>query len=319
MDWLLPLFLAQSSLLQPHSTQVNLSSGLHESTVRDWKQKFGADSIPASLFKQRFPERVITPEAGVSAAASPDVADSEPQRWVRNTSDLLYLGGTTDEPQYALADRLGFEFDTAQSIRVRASKLQRIEEPRGKRTKRHPMESVAINRLKPNEETELACPRLPTSDEAKRVVDALELILARLALDHSDTTKAVLGYYLNNLWRTRNMLPFRDPDNSDDATRYLTFLNDLGFPITKTRFGFFDEHERSTSRATWKRAFKLNWRHKDRIETCEPPYGANRSSDRWCGLEPDFRSANSEEGSKGADGFRFLMVMAAIRFGYVGE
>jgi hypothetical protein len=319
MDLLLPLFLARSSLLQPHSTQVDLSSGLSTSTVSDWKQEFGADSIPALLFKQRFPERVITSDASLSSAASSCVTDSGSQRFVSNTWDLLYQGSTTDEPQCDLADRLGFEFDTAQNIRVRASKLQRIEEPRGKRTKRHLMESAAINRLKPNEETKLACPRLPTSDEDKRVIDALEPILGRLALEQSDTTKAVLGYYVNNLWLTRNMLPFRDPDMTDDAVRYLAFLSDLNIPVTKTRFGFFDHHERSISRSKWKRAFKLNWRHRDRIEPCESPYGANRSSDQWCALEPDFRSSSSEESSKGADGFRFLMVMAAIRFGYAGE
>jgi len=181
------------------------------------------------------------------------------------------------------------------------------------------MESAVLNRLTPDQKTEIACPLLPGSVEDKKVIEALEPVLWRLAHDQPATTKAVLGYYVNNMWLTRNKLVFRDPDAPDDATRYLAFLEDLGFPITKIRFGFFDEHERSTSRATWKRAFKLSWRHKDRIETCEPLYGANRSRDRWCGLEPDFRSSGSEESSKGADGFRFLMVMAAIRFGYVGE
>jgi integrase len=319
MDMLLPLFLAQSRLLQLCPAQVALASGLPRGTVNEWKQRFGADSIPALIFKRRFPERVIVSDAGSSAEALSYVADSIPQRWVSNTWDLLYQSGTTSEPVHDLADRLGFDFDVAQAILARARTIQQIKEPRGKQINRHRMESVVINRLTPDEKTDIACPWLPKSEKDKKVIDALESILGRLALEQSATTKAVFGYYINNLWLTRNMLPFRDPDMPDDAVRYLAFLHDLEIPVMKTRFGFFDHHERSTSRSKWKRAFKLTWRHRDRIETCEPPYGANCSSDRWCGLEPDFRSSSSEESSNGSNGFRFLMVVAAIRFGYADE
>jgi hypothetical protein len=72
-------------------------------------------------------------------------------------------------------------------------------------------------------------------------------------------------------------------------------------------------------RAKWKQALNLTWRRRDRIETCKPRYRTNSASDRWCAIEPDFRGNHSGEPPRGSDGFRFLMVMAAIRFGYAGE
>jgi hypothetical protein len=42
-------------------------------------------------------------------------------------------------------------------------------------------------------------------------------------------------------------------------------------------------------------------------------------SKRWLGIELSFGSKLQETRPKGADGFSFLMVMAAIAFGYAGH
>jgi hypothetical protein len=136
-----------------------------------------------------------------------------------------------------------------------------------------------------------------------------------LAAEDLARIKAVLGYYVNNLWLTHNMLPFRNPDKPDDALRYKAFLDHLGIPGNQIRFAFFDARERSVFRAKWKRVLKLTWRYRDPIETIQPSYTTNSASDRCCAIEPTFRGTDPKNTSCGSAGLRFLMVMAAIRFG----
>ncbi len=70
------------------------------------------------------------------------------------------------------------------------------------------------------------------------------------------------------------------------------------------------------SRCKWTDAPNLTWRLRGRIRIFEPPFKESSASDRWLGVEPDFRSDTSAKMQGGSTGFRFLLVMAAIRFGY---
>jgi hypothetical protein len=320
MDWLVPHFFSQSKLLGIRSMrQIALASGHSEKTLSEWKRRYGAASIPALLFKQRLPERVVA-ESNMQACSSPsDIVDLRPERWVEATWDLLFLSSTTVEPFSTLADRLGFNSDAARAILERAQRIQQIKEQRGKQSKRHRMESVPIDRLLPDTKQELACPWFPKSVQEQKIIEDLEPRLGRLAAEDPAETRTVLGYYVNNLWLTCNLLPFRNPDKPGDALRYKAFLNDLSIPGDQIRFAFFDARERSVFRAKWKQGLKLTWRYRDRIEPVRPPYRTNSASDRWCAIEPDFRGNDPEEPSRGSDGFRFLMVMAAIRFGCEDE
>jgi len=245
--------------------------------------------------------------------------DLRTQRWVKATWDLLFLSRTTAEPFSTLADRLGFDSDTARAILDRAQRIQQIKEKRGRQSKRHCMESAVIDRGRPDTKQELACPWFPKSEQEQKIIEDLELGLGRLAAADPAKTRTALGYYVNNLWLTCNFLPFRNPDKPDDARHYKAFLNDLGIPSHQIQFAFFDSRKRSTFRSKWKQALKLTWRHRDRMETVRPPFRTNSASDRWCAIEPDFRGSDPEEPSRGSDGFRFLMVMAAIRFGCEDE
>jgi site-specific recombinase XerD len=320
MDWLVPQFFAQSKLLGIHSMrQIALASGHSEKTLSEWKRRYGADSIPALLFEQRLPERVVA-ASNIQAWPSPsDIVDLRTQRWVKATWDLLFLSRTTAEPFSTLADRLGFDSDTARAILDRAQRIQQIKEKRGRQSKRHRMESAVIDRGRPDTKQELACPWFPKSEQEQKIIEDLELGLGRLAAADPAKTRTALGYYVNNLWLTCNFLPFRNPDKPDDARHYKAFLNDLGIPSHRIQFAFFDSRKRSTFRSKWKQALKLTWRHRDRMETVRPPFRTNSASDRWCAIEPDFRGSDPEEPSRGSDGFRFLMVMAAIRFGCEDE
>ena len=320
MDLLVPQFFAQSKLLGIRSTrQVALASGLPESTIYEWKRTHNVNSIPALLFEQRFPERVAALGDSQVSGSPSDIVDLGPQRWVRDTWDLLFLSTTTSEPFSTLADRLGFDSDTARTILNRAQRIQQIKGQRGKQSKRHRMECMVIDRVHPDIKQEIACPWFPEFKQDRKIIEDMELTLGQMATKHPANTGTVLGYYVNNLWSTGNMLPFRDPDTPGDAICYKAFLSDLGIPDTQMRFGFFSSRKRCKFRAKWKQALNLTWRHRKRIEACKPPFRANSASDRWCAVEPDFRGNGPGKLSGGSNGFRFLMVMAAIRFGYAGE
>ena len=137
-----------------------------------------------------------------------------------------------------------------------------------------------------------------------------------MTAEHPAKIRTVLGYYVNNLWSTCNMLPFRNPETPDDARRYRNFLNHLGIRVDQIRFMFFHPLKRSRFRSQWKQALKLTWRHRDRMETLKPLFERSPASDRWFAIEPDFRGDGPGKLSGGSNGFRFLMVMAAIRFGW---
>lgn len=53
----------------------------------------------------------------------------------------------------------------------------------------------------------------------------------------------------------------------------------------------------------------------DRMEAVRTPFRTNSARDRRCAMKPDFRGSDPGEPSRGSDEFRFLMVMAGIRFG----
>jgi integrase len=317
MDWLVPQFFAQSKLLGVRSLgPVALASGLAEKTVYGWKRRVSADSIPALLFQQRFPERVAAAGGKQISGSRADIVDHAPQRWVSDTWDLLFMSSTTGELFSTLADRLGFDSYTAQAILDRAQRVRQIKEPMGKQSNRHRMEFMALDRLHPDAEQELACPLVPKSFKSLKSSEDLELRLGQIATKHPTNTGTVLGYYVNNLWLSWNMLPFRNPEAPDDAIRYKKFLNDLGIPDVQIRFVDFNPLKRSRFRSQWKKALNLTWRRRDQMATLKPPFRRSSASDRWCAIEPDFGRNPPEELSRGSDGFRFLMVMAAIRFGY---
>jgi integrase len=317
MDWLVPQFIHQSKLLGIHSMrQVALASGLPESTIYEWKKSHGISLIPALLFRQRFPERVAAASSTPTFSSTSHILHPVPQRWVEATWDLLFLSSTTVEPFSTLADRLGFDSDTARAILDRAQRIQQIKEPRGKQPKRHRMESTAVAGPRSNTEQEFACPWRPKSLKNRKIIQDLELQLWQMTAEHRTKIGTVLGYYVNNVWSRLNMLLFRNPETPEDAVRYRTFLNHLGIGDVQIRFIDFNPLKRSRLRSQWKKALKLTWRHRDRMETLRPLFERSPASDRWFAIEPDFRGDGPGKLSGGSNGFRFLMVMAAIRFGW---
>lgn len=324
MDWLLPLFLSESRLLQVRSThRVTVASALPKSSLYEWEQKLGPGSIPSQIFQQRFPELVAklnaNPPSVSPSGILASVTQSPSASWVRNTWDLLFLRGTTSEPLDELADRLGFDIHTAEAILDRARAIQQILEVTGRKSSRHRMEMVAVDRGNPDRKIAIACPKRSRGKDELNVIATIEPTLWTMAHEDPETIQLVLGYYVQNVWRTSNVLPFRDPDTAKDVIRYRRCLNHLGIVDQKMWFIFFGQHAQSRSRRKWKDALKITWRFSDRIRICEPPFKQSSASERWLGIEPDFRSDTSAKMQGGSDGFRYLLVMAAIRFGYGNE
>lgn len=126
---------------------------------------------------------------------------------------------------------------------------------------------------------------------------------------------------MTHVWKTSTVLLFHNPSNPEGAIRYRSFLEDIGVSDNQLRLVFFGEwkSKRNAFRHQWKEALGITWRWKGGVELCKPPYRESAASARWLGLEPCFGSQSDAAGRRGSNGFRFLMVMAAIAFGYAGD
>jgi integrase len=321
LDWLLPLFLAESPLLRvPSVNRVAIASAYPKSNLNNWNQYLGSSSLSGQIFKKRFPGLAATPNANSAHVASPGPIDSGSQRWLWNTWNLLFLEGTTREPLDELADRLGFDLETAELILARAKAIQQIREPEGRKSVRHEMETVAVDRRNPGEKIVIACPKRCNDQGTQEVIEGIEPKLWTMAnRPDVDSVQRVLGYFVQNSWLTLNVLPFRNPDQPEDAILYRKFLSDLDIPDSRIRFVSFDQRKRSRSRRKWKNAFKTDKALQEKIRIQKPPFVASSASDRWLGIEPDSARNGPAQKQHGLVGFRFLLVMAAIRFGYAGE
>jgi hypothetical protein len=196
----------------------------------------------------------------------------------------------------------------------RAREIQSIAGRRGRKIARFEMERPQ-NRSPMRNKTEIACPRKPRSLGAD-VARTLGPAIARLIKVDPEATRKILGYYVNNVWRTRTFVLFRNAAEPEDAIRYLAFLRTLGIDKDRTGFLFFDVTRRSSSRSQWKKALGLSWRHRSLIEIHHPPFKISAASRRWLAIKPRLDAGAPGSESDQAKGFRFLMVMAAIAFGY---
>ena len=123
------------------------------------------------------------------------------------------------------------------------------------------------------------------------------------------------------MWKASNVLLFHDPAKPEDAIRYRSFLEEVGVRGNHLRLVFFGlpKSKRNAFRHRWKESLGITWRWKGAVELWKPPYRESAASARWLGLELCFGGQSDAAGRRGSNGFRFLMVMAAIAFGYAGD
>ena len=292
LDWLQPLFFGQCDLLRV-------------------KNQAGT---PVKLFRKKFSALAKSFKCGKIEGVRPR---DDPGAWSATAWKLLAVYGRPKWSSVTLkdiAENLGFNLATAELMVSRAEEIQTIEGEVGKKAKRHVMEYSLFGGM------DLACPKKPSDDELL-AVQSIGLKLAGLAEDEREETRRILGYYVHHIWKTENALMFNDPSQPEDAKRYRKFLAALGW-TEKEQISFvsFDNPNYSPSRRAWGPVFGINWRDikKDAFDIRDPPFKKSAASDRWIGLEPKFVDSSGNK-LAGSQGFRFLMVMAAIVFGYQSD
>ena len=333
MDWILPLFVNQSSLLGiPTTRKAVVASARAQSTAYGWQQKAnlkaleaaseaGRDStgvraeggISIELIYQNFPGLISSLESRIARPPIKSITQGN-DLWCKNCWALLFLHATTTEPLHSIADRLGFNLKEARLFLKRAEQIQQITERVGWKSARHEMELWVRDRRLANSAIAIACPARVRPDGGVEELREVEQSLARLSVSQPELMQKMLGYYANNVWRTETVLPFRDPEVPEDAVRYLKFLDALGISKKSIRFVFFSQAERSPFRSQWKKALGLTWRDHGSIAVRNAPFGESLASRKWIAIEPDLDFGDGE--SVRAKEFRFLMVMAAIAFGF---
>ena len=183
------------------------------------------------------------------------------------------------------------------------------------------MKRTSIDKEHAGQSRCVAYPEIPRGKEDLKIIREWEGRLLTTQHSHPEEMRSVVGYYVNHVWKTSNVLLFHDPAKPEDAIRYQCFLESLGLAGNQLRIIFFGltEPKKSASSRQWTEILKVSWRHRERIDLWKPPYRETAANARWLGLEASFGGEQNGAGRHEAAGFRFLMVMAAIAFGYTGD
>lgn len=323
MDWLLNACLSESSLLQVPSTHRTILASANRGRARasslyERRKDLDAHPIPVHLMEVEFPNLIQKANGPDKGGVSKDGTIPADTAWVRKTWDLLFRCGRDEDPLDSLAEELGLDPACAQKILTRAKKLQNIRAVRGKKSHLHRTKDVAIEKQNAVGDRRVPYPEIPRGKGDQEVIRKWE---AGFRNPPTELTRSVLGYYVNHVWKTSNTLLFHDPSTPVEANLYLSFLEQLGFDESQLRLIFFEHRKRKRSalRAQWKTALDITWRWKGSYQYRKPPFGDSAASKRWLGIEPSFGTKHQGAGAQGQNGFRFLMVMAAIAFGYTGD
>ena len=338
MDWLLPLFLEQSDFLGiPTTRRIVAASGFDKSTVYEWEQqrkqattdeektttdeeKTTTDEEPldgeverqmsagaaVELFKKRFPHLSSRFETWSEQGhdGNPDV-----QSWLDQAWDVLRHGGQLD---VSAADSRS-DLRTTELILDRAEKIAKILIPRGRKTPRHKFVEID-DPLTPGKRRVIP----PRPDDLGDVEVLIGKLQARVDAN-SPQVKKILGYYVSNIWQNGTLLPFRDPEWPQPAIDYLEFLHSLEIEYSDIWLGSYHELKRSRWRRRWIEVFEEKLHHRFEIHNVKSRFKRDKtdskqsaSTSKMLLIEP---IVGREKPGK-STAFRFMMVMAAIYFGY---
>jgi integrase len=320
-DWLLYLHLERSSLMRPEQSHVLLASGRPRQTTSRWTLNQPAHAIPLRLWSQRVLKRSSQsksksqgPREGNASERIP-VQPQPDTEWIRRAYDFLYTCVTFERPREEAARKYGFDDVASRRILMRAHYVCDIRS--GSARRRHRLESFTPDRRRSDEERILACPRRPTNPLDKEVVERFSSTLEVLANNEPEMVHRALHCYVRHVWNSRDLMVLHDLSEANDGKAYVELLMRLGVPRKDIRWASFSRHERSSSLASWKRAFSLN-RH-NRIERIRPPNNRGDAAEAWFGIAPRFHleADGNRAANPGTFGFRFLMLMGFITFGRI--
>jgi hypothetical protein len=261
------------------------------------------------VFRERFPE--IAPSYATSFKPVTKQDDSGAPSILDHWS-VLFLRQTTKECLESIAERFGLEPEKADVMIGRIKALHKIKEPRGKQAKRHKKLFQLPEKNAENPKPGLLYPKRPHSNRSGKFISEFERPLMSCAQKRRPLTESVLRYYVNNIWSSENVLVFRNPADPQRALDYLRFLKELEFgnpgkaPI---RLVSFDMAENSKTRDKWKMALRLTDLEWEGVVKRDPLFAPCRANRKWLSIGPDLGSPEDEA-------YRFLMIMAAITFGF---
>lgn len=333
LSWLLPHFLASSKLLgNTDARDVAIlahraASGVYSATAdpkkRLKKKKAHAKqqskslkvpqqrrfSFPVRVFRARFPGSAPSYETNVYQATKQDDSGAPS---ILDLWSVLFLRQTTREPIHSIAERFGIEPEEADAVIHRVQTLHRIVAPRGKKTKRHKKLFQLPEKNTKNSKPGLLYPKRSLSKRSEAFIRTFEVPLMACAQKHPSLVRSVLTYYVHNIWSSENVLVFRDPAEPQSAIEYLTFLKELEFgrpgnaPIL---FITFDKGQDLGTRNYWQEALGMTDSEWASVEKRDPVFESCEANRKWLSIAPRL-------GAKEEDAYRFLMIMAAIAFGF---
>lgn len=283
MDWLLTLFLGESAL--------------NEIAAYDRRAAAGV-----KIFKKRFPHLANRFE-------DQSVQANDEGTWLEKAWSLLRHGKSGGDS----GEDTGREISDREQMLGRVEKIANIVNPRGRKTPRHKFEEIN-DPLTPGRR-HLIPPRPDDVSDVQHLIDKLKDV----AKADPKRLKRILGYYLNNTWQTGTLLPFRDPDSPQDAVDYVRFLLALDIEYDDIWLGSYHELKRSRWRRLWIEGLEKELHHRFLVHNLKWHFKQSdgeskqsQSTSKMLMIEP----LVGKETKRNSSAFRFLMVMAAIYFGY---
>jgi len=299
-DFLLAVCLERSELMCPKTELVALASGRSARTLERWGSGTRPMAVPLALWKKRITK---LPKQTLLDEVTPE------QDWVWPAYKFLRevdLRKRTDEEIYELT-RL--DSITGQRFRQRAQYLYDLPSGVGDR---HRMEIYYPDSLGENPARRLVCPARPEGSDDKKVVEHFARVLANTEDDRRAVVESGLDSYIHNVWHSRGIAIFKDPDKPEAASAFVEMLLALGIQRKDIRWYCFksDAAERSKFLPKWKKVFGL----KHSVERIAPPNKDSSAHEKWFGVAPrlDGYITKRRSNSPGIFGFRFVMLMGFV-------
>jgi len=301
-DFGLAVCLERSALMRPKDELVEFASGRSASTLERWGSRASPMVVPLRLWARRLsklprqlPTPKVIPEHGWIWPAYNYLRESDVgNRTVEEVYEMTGLDSTTGQ---LFCDRAQYLFDMPSGI-----------------GDRHRMETYYPGPQSEQPARRLVCPASPAGPDDKEVVEYFAPVIANAVQGQRAVVESGLDSYVHNVWRSRGITVFRDPDKPQEAIAFVDMLKALDIQRQDLRWYCFksDRAERSKFLPAWKMIFGLN--QHDSVERISPPNKKSSTPEKWLGIAPrlDGYITAIHSKSPGIFGFRFLMLMGFI-------
>lgn len=298
-DFLLAVCLERSELMCPKTELVAMASGRSARTLERWGSGMRPMAVPLTLWKKRIAKL---------PKQTPLVEMTPEQEWIWPSYKCLReldLRKRTDEEIYELTRQ---DSIAGQRFRQRTQYLYDLTSGVGDR---HRMDIYYSDSLDADPARRLVCPTRPKGPDDKEVVEHFAHILANTERDRRAVVERGLDSYIHNVWYSRGIAVFKDPDKPEEASAFVEMLIALGIQRKDIRWYCFksDAAEKSKFLPKWKKVFGLN----HSVERISPPNKDSSAHEKWFGIAPrlDGYITTRHSNCPGIFGFRFVMLGAS--------